>query len=323
MIPKRGLQFSAKVAVQQAGPVRRFKQASFRVGTAAAIGRIVVPVFTLLAVWCGRLTAAVAQEIDLISKRTSCLISANSVIKLSSQAQGLLAKVNVQRGDPISAMAVVAELESSVEQATLQAAKLKAEADALVSSKAAELGFAEQRLGRQRELAGKNIVSASAQSLEEAETRVAVARSDLLQAELDRKLAAVDVERLTATLERRILRSPVNGVVATVEMHPGEYADPANVIATISETQPLKVEVYLPTDAYPMIRPGMRAEIRPQEPIGGSYVAEVASKDAQIDAASGLFQIRLRLDNPDNAIPAGLRCTVRFLRDDRAKPSNK
>jgi hypothetical protein len=44
-------------------------------------------------------------------------------------------------------------------------------------------------------------------------------------------------------------------------------------------------------------------------------VAEVSSKDAQIDAASGLFQIQLRLPNPENAIPAGLRCTVRFLGD--------
>jgi hypothetical protein len=59
----------------------------------------------------------------------------------------------------------------------------------------------------------------------------------------------------------------------------------------------------------------MRAEIRPQEPIGGSHVAEVVSKDAKIDAASGLFQIQLRLPNPENAIPAGLRCAVRFLYD--------
>ena len=89
----------------------------------------------------------------------------------------------------------------------------------------------------------------------------------------------------------------------------------STVVATIAEVHPLKVEVYLPTEAYPKVRVGMRAEIRPHEPIGGSHVAEVASKDAKIDAASGLFQIQLRLQNPENAIPAGLRCTVRFLGD--------
>jgi RND family efflux transporter MFP subunit len=257
--------------------------------------------------------AASAEDLDATARRASCLIEAHSVIKLSNQSQGMLAKVNVRRGDRIRANAIVAELESAVERALLHAAQLKAQTDAMVKAKAAELAFAEQRLVRQQQLAAKTIVSS--QALEEAETRVAVVRSDLLQAELDRKLAGIDVERLEALLERRLLRSPVDGVVAAVDMHPGEYADSSTVVATIAEIHPLKVEVYLPTDAYPKVRVGMRAEIRPQEPIGGSHVAEVVSKDAKIDAASGLFQIQLRLPNPENAIPAGLRCAVRFLYD--------
>jgi RND family efflux transporter MFP subunit len=264
----------------------------------------------------GMLPALATEELDAMGRRASCLIEANSVIKLSNQSQGVLAKVNVRRGDRVQANAVVAELESAVERAMLHAAQLKAQTDAVVKSKAAELTFAEQRLARQQQLAAKTIVSS--QSLEEAQTRAAVVRSELLQAELDRKLAAIDVERLEALLERRLLRSPVDGVVAAVDMHPGEYADSSTVVATIAETQPLKVLVYLPTEAYPKVRVGMRAEIRPQEPIGGSYVAEIASKDAHIDAASGLFQIQLRLQNPENAIPAGLRCTVRFLGDAQA-----
>jgi RND family efflux transporter MFP subunit len=261
-----------------------------------------------------------AQELDTIGRR-KCLIEANSVIKLSSQSQGMLAKVNVRRGDAVRANVVVAELESAVERAMLHAAQLKAQTDALVKSKAAELAFAEQRLARQQQLAARTI--SSPQLLEDAETRVAVARSELLQAELDRKLSAIDVERLEAMLERRLLRSPVDGVVAAVDMHPGEYADSSTVVATIAEVQPLKVEVYLPTEAYPVVQVGMRAEIRPQEPIGGTYVAEVTSKDARIDAASGLFQIQLRLDNPENHVPAGLRCTVKILRDGQAGASGR
>jgi RND family efflux transporter MFP subunit len=267
--------------------------------------------------------ASAAEDLDALTKRTSCLIEANSVIKLSSQSQGILAKVNVRRGDAIEAQTIVAELESAVERAMLHAAQLKARTDAPVKSKAAELAFAEQRLARQQQLAERSVPSATPQALEEAQTRVAVARSELLQAELDRSLSAIDVERLDAILERRLLRSPVDGVVAAVDMHPGEYADSATTVATIAEIQPLKVEVYLPTAAYPAVRVGMHAEIRPQEPIGGAYVAEVASKDAQIDAASGLFQIQLRLQNPGNVIPAGLRCSIKFLPEDQAGASNR
>jgi RND family efflux transporter MFP subunit len=257
--------------------------------------------------------AAAAEELDALTKRTSCLIEANSVIKLSSQSQGILAKVNVRRGDAIQAQTIVAELESTVERAMLHAAQLKAQTDAPIKSKAAELAFAEQRLARQQVLVDKGVSSSTPQTLEDAQTKVAVARSELLQAQLERSLSAIDVERLDAILERRLLRSPVDGVVAAVDMHPGEFADSATIVATVAEIQPLKVEVYLPTAAYPVVQVGMYAEIRPQEPIGGAYVAEVASKDAQIDAASGLFQIQLRLQNPGNVIPAGLRCSIKFL----------
>ena len=34
--------------------------------------------------------------------------------------------------------------------------------------------------------------------------------------------------------------------------------------------------------------------------------------DRVMDAASGTFGVRLRLPNPDLALPAGIRCTVRF-----------
>jgi len=148
--------------------------------------------------------ASATEDLDALTKRTSCLIEANSVIKLSSQSQGILAKVNVRRGDAIQAQTIVAELESAVERAMLHAAQLKAQTDATVKSKAAELAFAEQRLARQQQLIDKGVSSATPQTFEEAQTRVAVTRSELLQAELDRSLSAIDVERLDAILERRL-----------------------------------------------------------------------------------------------------------------------
>jgi multidrug efflux pump subunit AcrA (membrane-fusion protein) len=46
--------------------------------------------------------------------------------------------------------------------------------------------------------------------------------------------------------------------------------------------------------------------------------ATVDAVDPIIDAASDTFRIRLALPNPGNAIPAGIRCSVRFanIKDD-------
>jgi multidrug efflux pump subunit AcrA (membrane-fusion protein) len=56
----------------------------------------------------------------------------------------------------------------------------------------------------------------------------------------------------------------------------------------------------------------MRAEVTPESPAEGVYQATVTVVDRIIDAASGTFRVRAELPNPDYALPAGLRCKVRF-----------
>jgi multidrug efflux pump subunit AcrA (membrane-fusion protein) len=44
----------------------------------------------------------------------------------------------------------------------------------------------------------------------------------------------------------------------------------------------------------------------------GIFNAKVVVVDKVIDAASGTLGIRLQLPNPDNKIPAGIKCSVQF-----------
>jgi hypothetical protein len=81
---------------------------------------------------------------------------------------------------------------------------------------------------------------------------------------------------------------------------------------TIAEIDPLNVEVYVPITMYGRIKPGTRAVLKPEQPIGGVYQAEVSIVDRVFDAASGTFGVRLLLPNPDHRLPAGLRCSIRF-----------
>jgi RND family efflux transporter MFP subunit len=192
-----------------------------------------------------------------------------------------------------------------------EAARLKAESDAIIRAREADKENADKKLARVRQLQTKEYASLA--SLEDMIKDAAVAKYALEQAQLDKQLAAADAARLKAVIERRLIRSPVDGVVTRVDLHAGEYADSTNPVATIAEIRPLLVEVYLPVDAYPLVAIGMRAQVRPQEPIGGVHLAEIMTKDPQIDSASGMFQLTLRLPNQDETVPAGLRCTIEFL----------
>ena len=81
---------------------------------------------------------------------------------------------------------------------------------------------------------------------------------------------------------------------------------------TIAEIDPLRVEVFVPTIYYGQIALGDVGHVRPEEPVGGEHDAKVTVVDKVMDAASGTFGVRLLLANPDLALPAGLKCKIRF-----------
>lgn len=250
------------------------------------------------------------QSLDEHTAHASCLISPNHIYKLAMPTPGPLASVEVKRADVVRKGQVIATLESVVEQAQVDAARVRASTDVAIRLKTAVYTAAAAKFERQRKL--KAAAVASDQALEDAEAAASVAKEDVEQARLDKQLAALELVRLEATLERRILRAPEQGVITSVELHTGEYADPTNAIATLTEIDPLTVDVYLPVKAYPLIAMGMTAAITPQEPLGDPREGTVITKDPQIDAASGLFLVQLRLPNPGASIPAGVHCSVKF-----------
>jgi RND family efflux transporter MFP subunit len=277
------------------------------------VGKLSVGVGLLAVLVMG--VPAGAAEIDAMVAKSSCLIDANQIVKLSSSTQGTLSRILVKRGDHVKSGQVVAELESDVEQAMYEAADLRAKSDAVIRAREAEKVNAERKLERQRQLMAKSVISP--QILEDAETAAVVAKFAGEQAKLDQQLAASETKRLQATIERRTVRSPVDGVVTKIDLHEGNSADPPVTLATIAENRPLLVEIYLPIDVYPYVQIGMNLEVRPQDPIGGTYVASILTKDPQIDSASGTFRVTLKLPNIDEAIPAGIRCTARLTKEIR------
>lgn len=265
--------------------------------------------FTLLAVAPVRAD----EKLDRFNKvvaASSCLIEANRIVRLSSQVQGTLAEVGVRRGDRVTRGQIVARLDSTVEQAQLEALRLKAETDVYIRSKSVVAETTRASVMRQRELGRRDV--ASAQQVQKAEMEHEVALAELAQAELDRNLAALDLQRAEGTMNRRVLRAPVDGVVTRVALSPGEFADPQQAAMEIAETSVLRVELFLPLEVYPAIRLGMKARVQPQEPIGGSHPVTVVSRDGTIDSASGLFQVQFHLANEDGRVPGGIRCTIRF-----------
>ena len=83
-------------------------------------------------------------------------------------------------------------------------------------------------------------------------------------------------------------------------------------ILKLAQLDPLYVEVIVPVSMLGKVAPGMLVLVTPELPLNTIVTAQVKVVDRVIDAASGTFGVRLELPNPKYALPAGLKCTVRF-----------
>ncbi len=273
--------------------------------------------FRLLVLYLAALLApalAAAQPAGLLADRTAgeydCVLKPSEEVHVATPIAGVLKSVAVDRGDMVRAGDVIAELNGDVERAALAIAVRKSTSTAKVDGAAARVAYLTRKLERSRTLSASQFVAMG--TLDENETDLAVAQQNLFDARADIEIARLEVERAAAVLAQKTIRSPITGVVTERKLSPGEYWTEQQWVVTIAAINVLNVEVFVPLALHGALKVGNRAMVAPEVTIGGQYPASIELVDRVYDAASGTFGVRLKLSNPDLAVPAGIRCRIRF-----------
>ena len=279
-------------------------------GVVAALARILRRMSKPCLVIAGLSNAphAMAQG-DL--REFDCVIEPHVMVEVSSASEGVIEKLHVDRNDVVSKGQMLAELNSGVERATLELAQARAEITSEVEYWQADLGLNNRKKRRVEELYQRKAVSVHER--DEVATNARLAGIQLRQAKDKQRLAQLDLKKAREALALRFVRSPVNGVVVERYKSPGEFVYDQQPLLKVAQLDPLRVEIIAPLQSFGIIRPGMRAEVMPESPIEGTYMATVTNVDQVVDAASGTFGVRLNLPNPEYKLPAGLKCRVRIL----------
>jgi len=238
-----------------------------------------------------------------------CVIEPNKVAAVSSSVTGVIDKLAVKRGELVKTGQVLATLKSHIEKATVELARVRSERDQAIKAKRARLEFSRRRLERNQELFEQKLISE--QVVDEAQTDVLLAELELGEFLEERMIAILELDRAKEALDIRTIRSPFSGVVVDVLVASGESIENRPLLR-IASIDPLNVEVIAPVQLFGKIKKGMKAEVKLEEPIGGTHTARVVIVDRVLDAASGTFGIRLQLSNRKYKLPAGLRCQVSF-----------
>jgi len=230
-------------------------------------------------------------------------------VSVGAPVEGIIQEMTVDRGDWVSKGQAVVTLEASVEQATVALAKAKADAEAPIKTTQAKMAFSARKLERALDLYKSN--SIAKHELDEAQTENILAETAYLEAAENKRIAELEWQRTTASLNLHTIYSPLSGVVVDRLLSPGELTRQTPILK-LAQINPLRIEVFAPLSLLGKLEPGMTAEVRPGGADSAIYQAQITIVNRVVDSASGTFGVRLEMPNPNNVLPAGLPCTVKF-----------
>lgn len=245
----------------------------------------------------------------VLAGETACVIKPYMEVSVGPPVEGIIQTVKVDRGDWITKGQMLVTLEASVEEATVAWAKAKADAEATIKSTQAKIGFSTRKLERAMDLYKSN--SIAKHEVDEAQTEKILAEMAYQEAVENKRIAELEWQRATASLNLHYIHSPLTGVVVDRLLSPGELARQSPILK-LAQIDPLRIEVFAPLNLLGKIKPGMKASVRPEGNGQTRRPARVTIVSPVADSASGTFDVRLEMPNPNNALPAGLGCTVDF-----------
>lgn len=239
-----------------------------------------------------------------------CVINPYRVADIASPVAGVIEGLYVERSQQVSEGQVVAQLEAGVEAANVELAKFRAGIQSEIKLGQVSLDFDERRKQRFEQLHQKKVISI--ENTDEAEREADLSRWKLKQAKELSDIRKLELRRAEEQLKQKSIKAPFDGFVLDTFKYHGEYVED-QAILRVAQLDPLVVEAIVPMEHFGLIKAGMLAEIVPEVMSGEKVKAKVTIVDRIGDTASNTFGVKLVLPNPENRIPAGLKCVVKFL----------
>ena len=247
-------------------------------------------------------------------------VTARRIATVSSKITGKVKEVMIEEGQRVEEGEILATLEpiDATSQQALSQSQL-ASARSQLAEAQAQLKLSERNLARQRELAAKKLVAASALDAAIAERDSRAARLTSLQRGVN-----VAQDQLTIAnngVDNTVIRAPFKGVIVTKAAQPGEMISPISAgggsirtgIGTLVDMDSLEVQVDVNEAYIGRVQPKM-----PVDAILNAYPdwkipAEVIAIIPTADRSKATVKVRIALNSKDPRIVPDMGVRVSFL----------
>jgi len=206
------------------------------------------------------------------------------VVVMSASLREMITKIGVEEGDRITEGQVLVNLESEKE-------KLAVERTEQLIAKAQFDYNAAKRLFEQ------NVSS----------------KDDMLSKEVDLKRLQTELRMAKAEVAEREMLAPLTGVVVRRFHEPGEAVNEAEPVLQVMDSDKLLLLFHLEAPMLSMLKIGDEIDVVfPEMTPAAERKAKVHFIDPEVDARSGLFRMRLLMENSDQAVRPGMKVKGAF-----------
>lgn len=294
--------------------------------------------------------AAIKRDLPRFFEATGSLAGAQQT-DVAPQTSGKVVAVGVDIGSPVKRGQMLvrlddAELKLRVEQAAAQVQQAKAavrqaeekiglrSGQAFDPNRVAEvaaarvtLELAEKNLKRAEKLIESGDVSRSFYDQQRAQRDQLKEQYDVALAQARQNYAAVEVARTNIanaeaalglakqSLSYAVIPSPMDGFVTERTADLGEYVSPQQKVATIVQTNPLRVRIDVPEQAIPEVRVGQSVSATTSAWPDRNFSGRIARIAPNVSAQSRTLTVEAEIDNSSNVLKPGQFATVRILQE--------
>jgi membrane fusion protein (multidrug efflux system) len=241
-------------------------------------------------------TLAVVQAVNLQDRIVATgELRAVEEAAIAAEVGGRVTEVLIDEGSPVEAGADVVAIDP--ERRSLEQDRARARAD----EARARLRDAEREHTRVRDLYARKVASQT--QLDEAETALKLARSQLLAAEADLGVA----ER---ALRDAKVAAPFAGFVARRLVSRGEYVQPGTALFDLVAMDPVEVEFRVTEVDSSRVAVGQQVDVRVAPFPDETFIGTVNFVAPTIDPRTRTLRVKAELENPKGRLRPGLFAKV-------------
>lgn len=243
------------------------------------------------------------QDSVVRSARATGIVAPFRVSSVAAEVAGRVLERHVEPGDAVTAGSPIISLDPSHHAIALEQAR------ALLRARNVDVEEMRNELQRGDELLEKNVIS----NREHDALRFALDRAEAAHA-----LAAVAIDRAQQTLDDTVVRAPFDGTVEAVARHVGDYLTPGHVVATVIDFSRGRIRVGVTAGEAKVFSAGATASVV-LDALGGVERPGVIRSVGRIaDNATGTYPLEVWLENPGDALRAGMVARVRLTSNARS-----